>query len=58
MKVAPIFTDIEVGISSATQDQRPADVYTLTGRKLNNDRLNRKLPKGIYIVDGEKRIVP
>lgn len=58
VKVAPIFTDIEVGISSATQDQRPADVYTLTGRKLNNDRPNRKLPKGIYIVDGEKRIVP
>lgn len=29
-------------------------VYDLTGRKLNIDIKSDKLPKGIYIVDGEK----
>lgn len=49
-----------VGIEDVEEDataKKKGDVYDLTGRRLNIDLSNEKLPKGIYIIDGQKVLV-
>ena len=52
-------TETVVGIDSAEEETatKKGEVYDLTGRKLSVDPGSKKLPKGIYIVDGQKVIV-
>ena len=40
-----------------TTANKKGEVYDLTGRKLNIDLNSEKLPKGIYIIDGQKILV-
>lgn len=50
-------TDAAVGIDDVKEEtaSKKGEVYDLTGRKLNID-IN-ELPKGIYIVDGQKVLI-
>lgn len=48
---------VDAGISHvAVLEAKPTGIYTLTGIRMNTNDLNN-LPKGIYIVNGEKKIV-
>ena len=50
-------TDTAVGIDNVKEEtaSKKGEVYDLTGRKLNID-IN-ELPKGIYIIDGQKVLI-
>ena len=52
-------TDKAVGIEEVEEvtANKKGEVYDLTGRKLSIDLNNEKLPKGIYIIDGQKVLV-
>ena len=52
-------TETAVGIGGLKEETatKKGEVHDLTGRKLNVDPDSKKLPKGIYIVDGQKVIV-
>ncbi|MCH5175726.1 MAG: hypothetical protein J1F40_07555 [Prevotellaceae bacterium] len=52
-------TETAVGIKDVeeTTADKKGEVYDLTGRKLNIDLNSEKLPKGIYIIDGQKVLV-
>ena len=43
-------------VEETTADKK-GEVYDLTGRKLNIDINSEKLPKGIYIIDGQKVLI-
>ena len=43
-------------VEETTADKK-GEVYDLTGRKLNIDLNSEKLPKGIYIIDGQKVLI-
>ena len=54
---ASFLDSIETGISTVTaSDNEASGIYTLSGIKLNATDV-RKLPKGVYVVDGEKVLV-
>ena len=44
------------GLNIPIIDEAPSAIYTLTGRKVESDAMNR-LPKGIYIINGKKTII-
>ena len=52
-------TETAVGIDNVKEEaaNKKGEVYDLTGRRLNIDLNNGKLPKGIYIIDGQKVII-
>ena len=52
-------TETAVGIGGFKEETatKKGELHDLTGRKLNIDPDSKKLPKGIYIVDGQKVIV-
>ena len=52
-------TKTAVGIDGLKEETatNKGEVYDLMGRKLNVDPDSNKLPKGIYIIDGQKVIV-
>lgn len=50
-------TETAVGIEEVKSTEKKGEVYDLTGRKLNVDPKEGKLPKGIYIIDGQKVII-
>ena len=52
-------TEMAVGIDNVKEEtaSKKGEVYDLTGRRLNIDLNNGKLPKGIYIIDGQKVII-
>ncbi|MCH5175822.1 MAG: hypothetical protein J1F40_08035 [Prevotellaceae bacterium] len=45
------------GVKEETSATKKGEVHDLTGRILNVDPDSKKLPKGIYIIDGQKVIV-
>ena len=45
----------DLNVPKAT-DEAPLAIYTLTGRKVESDAINR-LPKGFYIINGKKTII-
>lgn len=53
-------TDETVAIEEVKAENTTAkkgEVYDLTGRKLNIDPESQQLPKGIYIIDGKKKLI-
>ena len=53
-------TDAVTAIEGVKEDathMEKGEVYDLTGRKLSIDLTKQKLPKGIYIIDGQKVLV-
>lgn len=52
-------TETAVGIDGVKNEtaEKQGCVYDLTGRKLNIDLSSEKLPKGVYIIDGQKVLV-
>ena len=53
-------TDAVTAIEGVKEDathMKKGEVYDLTGRKLSIDLTKQKLPKGIYIIDGQKVLV-
>ena len=52
-------TETAVGIDGVKEESatKKGEVHDLTGRKLNVGPDSKKLPKGIYIIDGQKVIV-
>lgn len=44
------------GLNNPSTDEAPSAIYTLTGRKVESDAINR-LPKGFYIINGKKTII-
>lgn len=60
-KMTRLFFNTEevVSITDVRKETAPkkGEVYDLTGRKLNVDFNSEKLPKGIYIIDGQKKII-
>ena len=50
-------SDTAVGIEEVKEEttaEKKGEVYDLTGRKLNINLESEQLPKGIYIIDGQK----
>lgn len=44
------------GLNIPITDEAPSAIYTLTGRKVESQAMNR-LPKGFYIINGKKTII-
>ncbi len=56
-RISIVLDDEATGISNMTTYSTPGVVYDLNGRKVADEFNPKRLPKGVYIVDGQKRVV-